>query len=257
MHNDTSTDNHRLSNWLASLIIGHTALARHPSAARLFYAAAPLLFLVAALCLAGAALSSCARSASAEELPPAAGEPTGAPSFDFAGSYLNYDSPAQDPVSARLYVDVDTMTMCVEVVYFSPEDFAAGSLSLHFAVDESSYLHAGALLGDYSDPSALTRWQVWELAKPTGWLPDGWEPNPSWVGGFWIGTTLSGGRSIEVGPLVDGPGGVEECILSTRRVPSYRGEVDRVTGRYVAGLSWLGLSGRWFLGYCMRAWVLR
>ena len=47
------------------------------------------------------------------------------------------------------------------------------------------------------------------------------------------------------------------CILSTRRVPSYRGEVDRVTGRYVAGLSWLGLSGRWFLGYCMRAWVLR
>ena len=38
---------------------------------------------------------------------------------------------------------------------------------------------------------------------------------------------------------------------------SYRGEVDRVTGRYVAGLSWLGLSGRWFLGYCMRAWVLR
>lgn len=53
--------------------------------------------------------------------------------------------------------------------------------------------------------------------------------------------------------------GFEEvvCILSTRRVPSYRGEVDRVTGRYVAGLSWLGLSGRWFLGYCMRAWVLR
>ena len=50
---------------------------------------------------------------------------------------------------------------------------------------------------------------------------------------------------------------LERCILSTRRVPSYRGEVDRVTGRYVAGLSWLGLSGRWFLGYCMRAWVLR
>ena len=50
---------------------------------------------------------------------------------------------------------------------------------------------------------------------------------------------------------------VRKCILSTRRVPSYRGEVDRVTGRYVAGLSWLGLSGRWFLGYCMRAWVLR
>ena len=42
--------------------------------------------------------------------------------------------------------------------------------------------------------------------------------------------------------------GVSECILSTRRVPSYRGEVDRVTGRYVAGLSWLGLSGRWFSG---------
>ena len=40
----------------------------------------------------------------------------------------------------------------------------------------------------------------------------------------------------------------ERCILSTRRVPSYRGEVDRVTGRYVAGLSWLGLSGRWFSG---------
>ena len=31
-------------------------------------------------------------------------------------------------------------------------------------------------------------------------------------------------------------------------MPSCRGEVDRVTGRYVAGLSWLGLSGRWFSG---------
>ena len=39
------------------------------------------------------------------------------------------------------------------------------------------------------------------------------------------------------------------CILSTRCVPSCRGEVDRVTGRYVAGLSWLGLSGRWFSGF--------
>ena len=38
------------------------------------------------------------------------------------------------------------------------------------------------------------------------------------------------------------------CILSTRRVPFYRGKVDRVTGRYVTGLSWLGLSGRWFSG---------
>lgn len=216
MHNDnSSTDSHRLSNRLASFIIGHTALTRHPRAARLFYAAAPLLFLVAALYLAGAALGSCAHTASAEELPPAAGEPTGAPSFDFAGSYLNYDSPTSDPVSARLYVDVDAMEMAVEVVYLSPEDFAAGSLSLHFEVDESSYLHAGALLGDYSDPSALTRWQVWELAKPTGWLPDGWEPNPSWVGGFWIGTTLSGGRSIEVGPLADGPGEVEEFYCAS------------------------------------------
>ena len=35
----------------------------------------------------------------------------------------------------------------------------------------------------------------------------------------------------------------QPCILSTRCVPSCRGEVDRVTGRYVAGLSWLGLSG--------------
>ena len=50
------------------------------------------------------------------------------------------------------------------------------------------------------------------------------------------------GRSA---PGVSPPLG-QRCILSTRRVPYYRGEVDRVTGRYVAGLSWLGLFGRWF-----------
>ena len=68
------------------------------------------------------------------------------------------------------------------------------------------------------------------------------------------GTGAAGTMPTETGAANTG---ATECILSTRRVPSYRGEVDRVTGRYVAGLSWLGLSGRWFLGYCMRAWVLR
>lgn len=86
-------------------------------------------------------------------------------------------------------------------------------------------------------------------------LESGGAEKPSADGGD--AATAAALAALPVAPRMAALNALDGCILSTRCVPSYRGEVDRVTGRYVAGLSWLGLSGRWFLGYCMRAWVLR
>lgn len=231
---------------LGARLASRTSLpATHPLAARFLAWAFPTLALLAVLVACGL-LYSCATGtciAYAEELTPAVpieepapveepdpaapvepaeeptdvpaeepteepGEvPTGAPSFDFDGSYLSIDSMIGegDTARARLWVDVSAMTMCVRIDYYQPADYAEGSPFLRFDCDESEFLHAGALLGSYCDGTG-TRWAVYELAKPTGWLPEGWEPEASWVSSYEVGTTLAGGKSAAVGNGLHGPG---------------------------------------------------